>query len=268
MEQNIYEEFPLIFDGAEFLFFIDGGFYRGEGYFSDAHSHSFCELLYVAEESLIITLSGEEHLIKKGELFALPHGIEHTVCAPIGASFSVLSFWDKTNVISKPYHITSFPVGNAFLRLLDYYYGKSHHRYELIQACLVEITVHLLDALQKSESSKAHHAQPQNTRLYAIEYYMHTNYKSTPSLTELSKILHLSVSQTDRTVRKLYGASFSERIRTLRIEEAKKLLMHTNMQIYQIAATVGYATTSNFHIAFKQLLGISPSEFRKAKQQR
>ena len=265
MQKNEYEEFSLNLGGAEFLYFIDGGFYRGEGYYSEPHRHSFCELIYVAEGSITLSVGDKKYCLHEGELFALPQETEHTVSAPVGASFTFLAFWDKASVLNQVYLISKFRAGNTFLRLLDYYYSQSTYRYELIHSCLVEISVHLLEALKKGDSGKAHHETGRNTRLYAIEYYMHARYRDNPSLEELAKTLHLSISQTDRTVRKLYGVSFTERIRMLRIEEAKSLLLTTDEPIYQIATSLGYATPSNFHLAFKQVTGKAPGEFRKSK---
>lgn len=263
MHKNTYEEFLLNLGSAEFLFFIDGGFYRGEGYYSEPHRHSFCELIYVAEGSITLSVGDKKYCLHEGELFALPQETEHTVSAPVGSSFTFLAFWDKASVLNQVYHIPKFRAGNTFLRLLDYYYSQSSYRYELIHSCLVEISVHLLEALKMDGVGRVHHEAGRNTRLYIIEYYMQTHYRESPSLEELAKTLHLSLSQTDRAVRRLYGVSFTERIRMLRIEEAKNLLLSTDFPIYQIASSLGYATPSNFHLAFKQVTGKAPGEFRK-----
>ncbi len=61
------------------------------------------------------------------------------------------------------------------------------------------------------------------------------------------------------------GVNFFEYINLLRIEEAKQLLTNSDkkeMNIIEIAYTVGYNTKNTFNTAFRRIVGITPSEFR------
>ena len=268
MAKEQYDEFPFKVGEIQFLFFIDGGFYQSEGYFSTPHLHSFTELIYVAQGKVRVKILNDDILLEEGSLLALPRETEHEVRALSGASFTFLAFWDEANLITKPCHISPFPVGDVFLRLLDYYYGNSIYKYELICACLTEICVHLIQAVRTPESKPKSFIEGQKTRLYTIEYYIRSNYKNAPSLSALAKSLHLSLSQTDRAIRKLYGKSFSEKVRALRIEEAKSLLTTTTLPVAKIALNLGYANAHNFHTAFKKETGVTPGEYRRqAKKQ-
>lgn len=257
-----YEEFPLTLGKIELRAFLDGGFYQREGYFSEAHSHSFSELLYVAEGTVLVSVNTEQYTLRQGDILVLPKEIEHSVQTCERSSFTFLAFWDKSNFLCEIARVPSFRYGDAFLRLLDYYYRSSSFRYELISACLVEIFAHLIDALHKADSVNPVREKGRNTRLYTIEYYMWSHFKENPSLGELSHLVHLSVAQTDRTVRKLYGMSFGEKILQLRIEEAQKLLVGSELPIFRIASTLGYSATHNFYSAFKKAAGITPGEYR------
>ncbi|MBR2611549.1 MAG: helix-turn-helix transcriptional regulator [Clostridia bacterium] len=263
MAREQYDEFPLKVGEIQFLFFIDGGFYQSEGYFSTPHLHSFTELIYVARGKVCVKVSNKEILLEEGSLLALPRETEHEVRALSGASFTFLAFWDEANFIEELCHISPFPVGDVFLRLLDYYYGNSVYKYELICACLTEICVHLIQAVHAPEIASRPLMEGQKTRHYTIEYYIRSNYKNAPSLSALAKSLHLSLSQTDRTVRQIYGMSFSEKVRALRMEEAKSLLTTTTLPVAKIALNLGYANAHNFHTAFKKETGITPGEYRR-----
>jgi len=48
----------------------------------------------------------------------------------------------------------------------------------------------------------------------------------------------------------------------LRIKEAKKMLLNTNIQIKEISMSVGYKNVFYFDRVFKNYTGITPSEFR------
>lgn len=51
-------------------------------------------------------------------------------------------------------------------------------------------------------------------------------------------------------------------LRNIRINQAKKLLLHSDMNITQISAAVGFQTIHHFTSTFKKLVGVSPSEYK------
>jgi YesN/AraC family two-component response regulator len=59
------------------------------------------------------------------------------------------------------------------------------------------------------------------------------------------------------------GMPFIDFVNQERIKQAAALLKHTNLQIQQIASTVGYNNTSYFAKQFLRFYGMSPSHYRK-----
>ncbi|MDH6309960.1 AraC-like DNA-binding protein/predicted negative regulator of RcsB-dependent stress response [Dysgonomonas sp. PFB1-18] len=65
------------------------------------------------------------------------------------------------------------------------------------------------------------------------------------------------------------GKGFNEYVNFYRIEEAKEILkaqcngQHTAYTMQQIAEKVGFAGTSPFYTAFKQIVGVTPGEYKK-----
>ena len=60
------------------------------------------------------------------------------------------------------------------------------------------------------------------------------------------------------------GDTFSAYIRDLRIQKAKKLLISTDLKLYEIGEQVGYRDAKYFCRVFKEVTGQKPSAFRKA----
>ena len=59
------------------------------------------------------------------------------------------------------------------------------------------------------------------------------------------------------------GKSFTEYAEKYKIEEAKKLLLQTNMSVQEIAASLDYANAQNFIRFFSKVTGVTPGKFRK-----
>jgi len=53
----------------------------------------------------------------------------------------------------------------------------------------------------------------------------------------------------------------------IRLEKAKRLLIHTDAKVYDVADQCGFGVPVNLHRAFKQHLGMSPNQYRKANRQ-
>ncbi|MEA5095045.1 MAG: Ada metal-binding domain-containing protein [Sedimentibacter saalensis] len=60
-----------------------------------------------------------------------------------------------------------------------------------------------------------------------------------------------------------YGVTMSEYVGNLRLEEAKRLLLHTDDEIIEISCSVGFDGLSSFYRFFKKGTGISPAKYRK-----
>jgi two-component system response regulator YesN len=62
------------------------------------------------------------------------------------------------------------------------------------------------------------------------------------------------------------GVAFSNYVSSIRVEKAKMLLAGTKMRMTDIAEHTGFENSSYFTTVFKQLIGMSPSEYRKSQE--
>jgi YesN/AraC family two-component response regulator len=80
---------------------------------------------------------------------------------------------------------------------------------------------------------------------------------------ELCKELAVSRTQLHRKLKALTNKSTSQVIRTIRMQEAKKLLQNPALNISEIGYAVGYGNPSHFTQEFTKEFGEAPSFFRK-----
>lgn len=75
--------------------------------------------------------------------------------------------------------------------------------------------------------------------------------------------LHCSENHFTRLLKIVQGQSLRELIKLSKINKAKELLLMTNLQMKQIADQLGYSDIFHFSKQFKEVVKVSPSEFRK-----
>lgn len=88
-----------------------------------------------------------------------------------------------------------------------------------------------------------------------------------PNLSSVLLAEELSMSQRhlNRKLKETTGKDTANYIREMRIEEAKRLLEHTHDSISEIYMKCGFDNPSYFSRVFKQIVGVSPTEYRKLK---
>lgn len=89
---------------------------------------------------------------------------------------------------------------------------------------------------------------------------------STLSSVKLSEMLCLGQRQFNRKMKAITGDDTGSFIKVKRITRAKQLLATSELSIGEIQTRCGFETPSYFSKVFKDLEGITPSEYRKEKQ--
>lgn len=105
--------------------------------------------------------------------------------------------------------------------------------------------------------------QIKNDRLSDVFEYVKTNFQQDISLDEISKIANLTPTSFCRMFKSKTKKNFVEYLNEIRVSNACKYLIETDMGMSEIAYECGYKTASNFNKLFKKLTGTTPKEYRK-----
>jgi AraC family transcriptional regulator len=89
---------------------------------------------------------------------------------------------------------------------------------------------------------------------------------SRPTVAELADLCGLSVRHLLRKFKQSTGHTISEYIAQAQLNKAKHLLAHTCLPIKVIAYQLGFNSPSSFGVAFRDMVSISPSQFRRNLQ--
>ncbi|HEX7362284.1 MAG TPA: helix-turn-helix transcriptional regulator [Bryobacteraceae bacterium] len=83
------------------------------------------------------------------------------------------------------------------------------------------------------------------------------------SIKDISRSAGICEDHLRRLFKKQTHAPFRQYIRSLRMEEAKHLLLASDDEVKAIAITVGYRSHSHFTRDFRKHMGMSPQQFRQ-----
>lgn len=103
----------------------------------------------------------------------------------------------------------------------------------------------------------------QNRRIMAVDTYLRKNFTHPVKLSEAAKATNMSDSAFSRFFIHHTGKSFTDYLIDIRIGNAARMLIDTDMTIAEICYSCGYNNLSNFNRLFKRKKGCTPREFRE-----
>ena len=96
-----------------------------------------------------------------------------------------------------------------------------------------------------------------------VMIYLRENYSRPVDFASVAEAHAVSAPYLSRLFHEYAGISPSRYLTGYRMEQAKKLLRDSRLSIGEIAARVGYPDPFHFSKAFKNTVGVSPSQFRQ-----
>jgi AraC-like DNA-binding protein len=108
-------------------------------------------------------------------------------------------------------------------------------------------------------------AADNRTHFAKMMEYIRQNYKKDIDINMLAEYVGLSYSHVRKIFHDETGENIVNFINNFRINEAKRLLRETDININEIALSLGYNNNQSFNRFFKKYEGVTPGEFRNIK---
>ncbi|MFT4416810.1 response regulator transcription factor [Fredinandcohnia humi] len=105
--------------------------------------------------------------------------------------------------------------------------------------------------------------QSGNTNMKMLLEYIQNHYTEPLTLTGVANHFHFNPSYLSNYFSVHNNEGFIEYLNKIRIEEATKLLVQSEIPISEIGPMVGYSDHSYFSKMFKKIKGMSPSQYRR-----
>lgn len=101
-----------------------------------------------------------------------------------------------------------------------------------------------------------------------IKAHMRLHYHENLTLEVLADMAAMNASYLSAYFRKQTGVGFKEYLTQLRIEAAQRLIIESDLRIYEIAERVGFSDPKYFSETFRRLTGETPQSYRDARKRR
>ena len=98
-----------------------------------------------------------------------------------------------------------------------------------------------------------------------VKSYIKEHFRENIDRNDMAAVAYITPNYLSKRFRSETGMSLREYINQLRIDEAKRLLLSTNMTISAVACEVGFENISYFSTVFRKLCDMSPVDWRNQK---
>lgn len=116
---------------------------------------------------------------------------------------------------------------------------------------------------QNNFETAAYYPANQIQKVKTLKAELTNHLESHETLKSMADRYGMSLTALKDCFKAVYGKPIHTFLREYRMQAATKLLITTKLSIAEIAGTVGYENPNKFSTAFKEIIGMSPSNYRK-----
>lgn len=233
------------------------------GWLVEMHLHEYSEVLYCKSGEGMVTVNGQQIMLRKQQFIWLPPNYIHQyafhnselICAVFSNDLIPLFFHSA----SKKQLIVSALDAEELQPIFDILHTIKKENYLLISGYLNLICAKVI---AKSTFEEPNH--PDLSLYQKVITYLSEHYTEDVTLRKLAKKFGYNEKYLSHALHTLTGINFRQFLTFYRLSHAKKLLeSRSDANITTIAAESGFSAMNTFHRTFKEMLGITPSEYRK-----
>lgn len=247
-----------------------------------SHRHAFYEVFWFNTGSVELFHDFASYCIGSHTLVFIAPGQIHTWKDPQGISGVVICFFEEAMAlrVGQGGLLHDFPFFSAYEGLpclqmaskakqlnglfgaaLDAFYQIGAKREELVLAYLTAVLIEALRVYGASpvrrQPLSAADRLTRNFRLLVNEHYLERK-----RVQDYADMLGVTVNHLVQSIRKSTGATPRHILQDRLMLEAKRLLVHTEYTVAEIAAILSFSDPSVFGRWFKAQEGMSPGQFR------
>lgn len=238
----------------------------------NAHWHSNLELIYLLMGEAQINVNGKAYQAKSGDIVILNtndiHQIQalsddiHYYSLVLDQKFCIDQGFDtlnhEFNVVTQDVEMR-----NIF-QIIGHEMGKEKKYYQdAVRALSITMLILLFRNQRLREKKRIDTQIPQVHYVKDAIEYIHQNYREDLSLDEIASYVGVSKYHFSRVFKDATSLTINQYINNLRCQQARQLLLTTELPVSEVAEQTGFRSVSYFTKAYKRLFSQTPTESRK-----
>jgi len=271
--------------------------HHGSGAFP-VHAHPFMELFYTLLGQGEIACGDRSHKCEEGGAYFSPQATKHSSSWNLKkpAVWRGLLFQFDVNLDPERLsHASDLTLVEQFAPFYTYFTLQQHPYFQLPQwaqnslqntvtntlalmqehpavgsARVLELWIEIISlisiCLRDSGKNDSHglvlHLTPKEQQLLLARQMLQDESPPEPDIQELAKRIGMSEYHFIREFHQKFGVSPQKYRQNLRMERAAKLLVQTDLPVYEVAEQIHYSSSGPFSKAFRKHTGMSPQAYR------
>lgn len=246
------------------------------------HSHSDCEIIYAESGAARFQFYDQYCLLQEKQLLLITALEEHAVtivekpykryCLGISRDRD----WDanRTDVPAFPSLFFSHMKNGFYIfdfsgsyrdveSLLRQIQKESREKAAYAEAAVQSLTRLLLIQLCRCRPDLFRKEDPSVSGMRAVQQHIEAHFREPLRLEALAELIYVSPGYLSHAFKAYAGYSPKQYISVKRLQEAKRLLLTTNLSVADIARQSGFMDGNHFIRSFKKQFGLPPRQFRK-----
>ena len=245
--------------GGEFVF-------RSKRHFKweiDMHLHEYSEILYCKEGACSVYVNGANFTLAKGEFIWVPSNYIHMykskdaelVCAVFTNDYVPLY-----NKITGGKKLKVTPVSASGIEeILEGFTSLDYDDLLKLSGYLTLVCSRVFENAVLEEAK-----QIDETLYQKVIFYISTHYTEDITLSEIAKRFGYNEKYLSHALHELTGTHFRKLLTLYRINKAKEMLSAKGgVNISAIALSCGFSALNTFHRAFKESVGVTPTQYKR-----
>jgi AraC-like DNA-binding protein len=277
--QDLEPDFPLAI--LEHVVCVDGG---------PMHWHEYFEIALVLEGRGSFCFGRRVHVAEPGDLFFIDNSRPHVARAEPGAPLRLLLVLFRPELLAGPGcreldlgYLAPFRVDERTVS--PRVHGASPiaaevapilhdlraiwDRHEPAERHLADATLRMALALVNRHAGAAaaavaaRAAADRREQIRPVLAFVDGHCAEGITLGDVAALVHVSPSRVRHVFKDVTGVAFKEYLTQVRVTEAKRLLLGTDLSVAEVARSVSYTNLHQFYKVFSRSCGMSPGEYRR-----
>lgn len=254
------------------------------------HWHDEVECFYIRQGNLVYHLQGKEMVFGPGDVGFVNTGILH-MTQPGNREACILQVHifhpslihsNQQDSIAKRYtvplttnkgaSIMYFPASSEEATAARSYMDEAYMAAQeeeagwefVIREAMTRLWLLLLRSMPPATDAQ-HPADSE--RLMTMLRFIIDHYDEPITLEEIAASAHISKKECERCFKRQINLLPFEHLTQYRLDTARRLLLETDQSVTDIALGCGFSSSSYFGKCFRSYYGISPSDYRKMREQ-